>query len=128
MKTNYINQLQRQLMQDENFHCMPDDEQPIKSNTPIVEDVSMEDASEIYTNNNLHNKKLPNWENRQNDFKAGWQQREQQLLPIIKELRKALKESWLQLEYINLKFKETGTTNNTMTKIQTTLDKYKNYF
>lgn len=28
MKTNYINQLQRNIMQDENFHCMPDNEHP----------------------------------------------------------------------------------------------------
>lgn len=77
MKINYINQFQRDIIK-------------WGYSQPVLEDVSIEELAEIYTNNNHHDKNLPNWENRQNDFKEGWQQREQQLLPIIKELGEAL--------------------------------------
>jgi hypothetical protein len=49
---------------------------------------------------------------------ANWQQREQQLMPVIKEMIEALKEARM---FIPIEFK---TLHN---DIQTTLDKYKNY-
>jgi hypothetical protein len=59
-------------------------------------------------------------------FEAGWQQREQQLLPIIKELGEALniaKKAVPQFEYGQGERFET----DVYAKIQTTIDKYKNY-
>lgn len=59
-------------------------------------------------------------------FKTGWQQREQQLIPIIKELGEALIKANL---YVPPKFYGQGESviNDHYLEIQTTLEKYKKY-
>ena len=114
MKSNYINQFQRDIMvgfgELKNFY---------KKEQAII---SIENKAEKHANKFVgisSTEKI----GIEKDFIAG----ANEMLPIVKELGEALKESSLQLEYLNNKFKETGTTNATMAKIQTTLDKYKDY-
>lgn len=48
-----------------------------------------------------------------------------ELLQANRELVEALDEARLQLEYLNKKFSETGTTNSVLSRIKTLLTKYK---
>lgn len=123
MKINYTNQLQRNIMKEENFHCMPDNEQPTQEQSILsIEDAAKEHSIKVWGEYRYdvfkHNDIITDdslGEITQKDFIAG----ANEMLPIIKELGEALKE---------IQEANTGGVINThwmQNHIQTTLDKYK---
>ncbi len=117
MKTNYTNQLKRNIMQDENFHCMPDNEQP-KQEQSIL---SIVDKADLYSQRKHPNSKMVTFRQyTKEDYLAG----ANEMLPIIKELGEALKK--VQNKYVNQKRTLMGgdIENSDYLEIQKTLDKY----
>lgn len=127
--TNYINQFKTTIMQDENFHCMPDNEQTSTQEQSIL---SIEDRAKKFIENegigsgtNIGTNTLK-WCMKR-FVEEQMQERDNQLLPIIKELGEALKKA--QNKYINPKRTWMGgdIVNLDYEEIKTILDKYKNY-
>jgi hypothetical protein len=107
MKTNYINQLQREMV---NPYEITHNQQP------IVEDVSIESTAELYATNNESLTEGSDYDIRRESFIAG----ANEMLPIIKELGEALKR-------IANRTNEDDIFETDKHIAQTTLDKYKQY-
>lgn len=126
MKINYTNQLQRNIMQDENFHCMPDNEQPKQEQSILsIEDRAKEYAEKV--NGVFGNNLYPNCEGTLNEvtireFSDG----AKSMLPIIKELGEALRmvKNTANKTWDSIQGKDFAV-GVMLGNIKTTLDKYK---